>query len=138
MDPVKRENRVLRVAVAVLFCALAADAVTSGDQTQRVPGPGSGIVDVKVVNEAGVTQRGEWKVTQQGEWRVGVTGTVVAMPAMPNLAAVNRTYSIYWDRETADRVTVREIHPSGWARVDIGGAERWVNLTRVASIAGPF
>jgi hypothetical protein len=144
MDAVKRENGVLRVAVVVLFCALAADVGTT-QQGQRLPGPGTGIVDVLVLNEPGVAQRGDWKVAQhgewrmaqQGDWRVDVTGTVVANPSMPNLVTVNRSYTIYWDHVNAERVTVREIHPSGWARVDIGKASRWVNLTRAVSIAGP-
>lgn len=145
MDAVKRENRVLRVAVVVLLSLLAADVGTSVQQTQRLPGPGSGIVDVAVVNEPGVTQRGEWRVGQQGEWRmaqqgdwrVDVTGSVVATPSMPSLVTVNRAYTIFWDHANAERVIVREIHPSGWARVDLGKTQRWVNLTRAASIAGP-
>jgi hypothetical protein len=145
MDAVKRENRVLRVAAVVLLCALAADVGTSGQQSQRLPGPGTGIVDVVVVNEPGITQRGEWKVGQQGEWRmaqqgdwrVDVSGTVVAIPSMPNLVTVNRTYTIYWDHTNAERVTVREIHPGGWVRVEIGKTVRWINLTRAVSIAGP-
>lgn len=146
MDSLRRENRVLRVAILVLFCALAADVGTSGNQSQRLPGPGSGIVDVAVVNEPGITQRGEWKVAQQGEWRVAqqgdwrVGGTVVAIPAMPDLVTANRSYDIYWNHENAaNRVTVREVHTSGWARVVYaGGQERWVNLSRAVSIAGPF
>jgi hypothetical protein len=98
---------------------------------------GAGVVPVKVTDEVRVTQHGEWKVAQQGDWRVGVTGTVVAIPAMPNLVAVNRTYTVYWDHVNTDRVTVREIHTSGWARVEITGVERWINLTRARRSSGP-
>jgi hypothetical protein len=143
MDGVTHENRMLKVAALVLFCALAAGVGTSGSQTQRLPGPGTGVVDVRVVNEPGTTQSGDWKVAQQGEWKVGVTGTVVALPAMPNLVSANRSYMIYWDQANAERVTVLEIHPSGWARVENtraangNGQPRWVNLSRAASIVGP-
>lgn len=146
MDALTRENRVLKVGIVALFCALAADVATTGQQTQRLPGLGSGIVDVAVVNVPGITQRGEWKVGQQGEWRmaqqgdwrVDVTGTVVTIPSMPSLVTVNRAYTVHWDHINAERVTVREIHRSGWARVDIGKAERWINLTRAVSISGPW
>jgi hypothetical protein len=145
MDAVKRETRVLRVAVVALLCALAADVGTSGQQGQRLPGPGTGIVDVVVVNEPGITQRGEWKVGQQGEWRmaqqgdwrVAVTGPVVAIPSMPNLVTVNATYTIQWDVTNFERATVREIHPGGWVRAEIGKTTRWINLSRALSIAGP-
>ena len=126
----RRENRVLRVAVVVLGGLLLADAGRTSGQTQRLPGPGTGIVDVKVVEGARVEQQGEWRVGQQGEWRVGVTGTVATLPAMPPGMKVNGRYTVRWSAEGRD-VTVRELHPSGWARV---GADEWVNLATAIGI----
>jgi hypothetical protein len=138
MDAVNRENRVLKVAVVVLLCALGADVGTSGQrsQGQLLPGPGTGIVDVAQSGEWRVGQHGEWRMGQQGDWQVDVTGTVVAVPSMPNMVTVNRAYTIHWDHVNAERVTVREIHPGGWVRVESGKTERWINLTRAVSIAG--
>lgn len=135
MEPVVRENRVLRILVVVLFAAFAVDDVMSGqDQGQRLPGPGSGVVPVRVTDEARVAQHGDWKVAQQGDWKVGVQGSVATTPVMPPFLAVNRTYSVYWAHETAEQLVVRELHPSGWARVDVRGRERWVNLTQAIAI----
>ena len=126
---VRRENRMLRVLVVVLFCALAADVAVSEPQTQRLPGPGSGVVDVTVTNAPQVAQRGEWRVAQQGEWRVGVQGSVATLPSMPPHIKVGGHYLVRWPGELSEEITVHELHPSGWARV---GRERWVNLANAA------
>ena len=131
----RRENRVLRIAVVILLGVVLADVVRTSGQTQRLPGPGTGIVDVKVVDDARVVQQGEWRVAQQGEWRVGVTGTVATLPPMPPLIKVNGKYTVRWSagaKDDARDVTVRELHPSGWARV---GADEWVNLAAAIAIA---
>ena len=138
----RRENHVLRVAAVLLLGLVLADVVRTSGQTQRLPGPGTGIVDVKVVDDARVVQQGEWRVAQQGEWRVaqqgdwrvGVTGTVSTLPTMPPVIKVNGRYTVRWslsEKEDARDVTVRELHPSGWARV---GGDEWVNLAAAIAI----
>jgi hypothetical protein len=139
---VRRENRVLRIAVVVLFCALAADVAVSepgrrgpdegGPQNQRLPGPGSGVVDVTVSNTPAVAQHGEWRVAQQGDWRVGVQGTVATLPAMPPHLKAGGRYLVRWSGGDAyEEITVEELHPSGWARI---GRARWVNLAQAATL----
>jgi hypothetical protein len=137
MDAMKRKNRLLRIAVVVLFCALATGAAMSGqDKGQPVPGFGSGIVPVKLTDDVvKVVQHSEWRVGQHGDWKVGVQGVVETRPPMPPSLAVNQRYALQWDRETVDVVTLRELHASGWARVDGQGGERWVNLSLVRAIA---
>ena len=142
----RRENRVLRIAVVILLGLLLADVVrTSGQSQQRLPGPGTGIVDVKVVDDARVVQQGEWRVAQQGEWRVaqqgdwrvGVTGTVATLPVSPPFVAVNRTYNIRWGGSTDwTPIAVREIHHSGWLRVEVPGERDtwWINLAHAAAV----
>jgi hypothetical protein len=135
MESIQRENRILRTAVVILACILAG-AAASGTQTQRLPGPGSGVVDVSVVREAHVAaaQRGEWRVGQQGEWRVGVQGTVAMLPAMPRIINVGGVYAVRGPSFEMV-VTVRELHESGWARVsDQMKQEHWVNLAAMTSI----
>ncbi len=134
MESTRRENRILRVAVALLFCGLLADVATTGQQTQRLPGPGSGIVDVEVVKEAQVAaaQRGEWRVGQQGDWRV--QGTVATLPSMPRFIKVGGVYAVRGP--SLEMVaTVRELHESGWALVsDELRQEHWINLAAMSSV----
>lgn len=134
MESTRRENRILRVAVALLACGLLADVVTTGQQTQRLPGPGSGIVDVEVVKEAQVAaaQRGEWRVGQQGDWRV--QGTVATLPSMPRFVKVGGVYAVRGP--SLEMVaTVRELHESGWALVsDELRQEHWINFAAMSSV----
>lgn len=123
MDP-RRENRVLRALVVLLVGVLFAQASASGRQAQKFPGPGSGIVDVNLVNVARVT------AAQRGEWQVGVQGSVATMPAMPPLLKAGQRYEIRWPARDPEIVTLAELHPSGWARA----GSRWVNLTTAVSI----
>ena len=150
MDSTRRENRILRVAVALLAGALLADVVTTGQQTQRLPGPGSGIVDVEVVKEAQVAaaQRGDWRVAQQGDWRVAqqgdwrvaqqgdwrVQGTVATLPSMPRFIKVGGVYAVRGP--SLEMVaTVRELHESGWALVsDEMRQEHWINVAAMSSV----
>ena len=94
---------------------------------QRVPGPGSGVVPIKLADEA-------MRVVQHGDWKVGVQGTVEMVPSMPPVFSVGRTYEVQWDQATTEVVTLRELHGSGWARVE-GRGERWMNLTQARTIA---
>ena len=134
MESTRRENRVLRVVVALLFCGLLADEASTVQQTQRLPGPGSGIVDVEVVKEAQVAaaQRGEWRVSQQGDWRV--QGTVATLPSMPRFIKVGGVYAVRGP--SLEMVaTVRELHASGWALVsDEMRQQHWINLAAMSSI----
>jgi len=136
MESIRRENRVLRIAVALLFCGLLADVATTGEQAQRLPGSGSGVVDVTVVGEAQVAaaQRGEWRAAQQGDWRVGVTGTVATIPAMPPILKVGGVYVVRGP-SLEMLATIRELHPSGWALVsDETRQQHWINLAAMSSI----
>jgi hypothetical protein len=156
MDGIAHENRILKVAVVLLVCVAAAGAGITGSQrsanateqhgaVQRLPGAGSGVVDVSVVNNAvdvrqqgdwRVAQQGDWRVVQQGDWRVGVQGTVTTTaPALPFLN-VGATYTFQWAEHWNEVNVVREIHPSGWVRVDSSDPSRtrWINPSQAASI----
>jgi hypothetical protein len=134
MESMRRENRVLRVAVALISCGLLADVAATGQQMQRLPGPGSGVVDVRVVEQAQVAaaQRGDWRVGQQGEWRV--QGTVATLPAMPRFVKVGGVYAVRGP--SLEMVaTVHELHESGWARVsDEMRQEHWINFAAMSSV----
>jgi hypothetical protein len=143
MQPNQRDTRILMMALVIVASILAGAAV-GARQTQPLPGFGSGVVPVDVVREAIVSaaQRGEWRVGQQGEWRVGqlgdwrvgVHGTVATQPAAPPFVRVGGVYQLRG--ASVDMVaTVRDLHPSGWARVsDAGRQEHWVNLAVMSSI----
>lgn len=138
MEATVRENRVLRVLVVLLLGVVAGDVVTSDGQ-QRVPGLGSGVVDVRAVGDVPVAQRGEWRVAQAGEWRtsvvgsVVVTGTVATRPAMPRMLSVGGAYAVRGPSiDTV--VTIRELHESGWALVIADTGQQWINLAVMSSI----
>jgi hypothetical protein len=150
MDPVTRENRRLRAVVVLLLCVVAAQGVIAGYQkvgstaerqgaAQRFPGPGSGVVDVSVVNDAvrvtqegdwRIAQQGDWRVAQQGEWRVGVRGTVTTAPTRLHFLDVGSVYAFQWSQNWIEVATVREVHASGWVRI----GRRWVNPANAIGI----
>jgi hypothetical protein len=142
----RRENRALRAVLVLSCCVVCAGVAVSGRQVQRVPGPGSGIVTVSLVNDARVNavqssdwrvmQQGDWRVAQQGEWRVGVQGTVTTASGMPSFIGVGQTYDVRWaESEAFQRITIRSLVPGGWAEVaGAAGRVRWVNLARASSI----
>jgi hypothetical protein len=137
MESIQRENRVLRMALVLLSCVVFGDvAISDVQQGQKFPGPGSGVVDVQVVQEAAVAaaQRGEWRVGQQGEWRVGVQGTVATLPALPRIIRVGGAYFVRGP--SIEMVaTIRALHESGWALVsDNSGQQQWINLAAMSSI----
>lgn len=140
MDRITLEKYVLRLAVVALMCVAAAQTVRTRGQTQPLPGPGKGVVDVAVVNEvkALATQAGPWRVAagQDGMWKVGVQGTVTTAPVAPDFLRVGGTYSFQWAEHWAEVGTVREIHPSGWVRIDSPGRSRgrWLNPAQATSI----
>jgi hypothetical protein len=134
----RRENRILRVAVVVLFAAVVAGWSPAGGQAQRLPGPGSGVVEVSLANDGRVNaaQLGEWRVAQQGEWRASVQGTVATLPSMPPILRVGGRYEIRWPGRDPDVLTIGELHPSGWARVTTwDNRVHWINLTTAVSLA---
>jgi hypothetical protein len=137
MESIRRENRVLRGAVVLLACVVFGEVMTSdARQGQKLPGPGTGVVDVQLVREAEVAaaQRGDWRVAQQGEWRVGVTGSVATLPAMPPIVHKDGVY-ILGGPSVEMVATIRELHPSGWARVsDETRQQHWINLAAMTSI----
>lgn len=143
MRSMNKGGRAVGIVLAVGVLVLAAAAV-GARQGQPLPGLGSGVVPVDLVREAIVSaaQRGEWRVGQQGDWRVaqlgdwrvGVLGTVATQPAAPPFVRVGGTYQVRG--ASVDMVaTVRDLHPSGWARVtDAGRQEHWINLAAMSSI----
>lgn len=142
-------NRILKGAVIVLLCVAAVQLVRTGESqaaaagaqrgaTQPFPGPGSGVVDVNVVNDLRVIQQGEWRavqlgewrVAQQGDWRVGVQGNVTTVPMALPFFKVGSRYTFQWAEHWFETGTVREMHASGWVRLD----SRWVNPANAIAI----
>lgn len=135
---VRHQNRILRIALLILIAALVAEWLPARGQAQRLPGPGSGVVDVSLVNDARVNavQHGEWRVTQQGEWRANVQGTVATLPSMPPVIRAGERYFIQWPGHDGHVATLVALHPSGWAQVRVAGdtKDSWMNLTVAARI----
>lgn len=138
MEP-RRESRILRTAVVLLFGVVCGQVVATVGQTQRLPGPGSGVVDVNVINDARVTaaQSGEWRVTQLGTWAVTQQGAwrVTLQDTMPSLLKPGRRLEVRWPGREPEMITVTDVHSSGWALArSADGKIRWVNLPAAISI----
>ncbi len=143
MQSITRKGRTVAAALVILG-SVAAGAAAGARQAQQLPGPGTGVVPVDVVREAlvaaaqrgewRVAQLGEWRVAQLGDWRVSVHGAVATTAAAPPFVKVGGVYQLRG--AGVDMVaTVRDLHPSGWARVsDAGRQEHWINLSTMGSI----
>lgn len=126
-----------RTGQAILAGTLAAAVwvgVSAQQEMQSRPGPGSGVMNVNVVNHPAVT------AAQNGEWRVAIDNVPTVRLASPARVSVNvpefvvkgRTYLVTWSDGTSETITVQEISEDGW--IQISGKTRWVNLGTARAI----
>lgn len=112
----------------------------TGQQTQRMPGPGSGIVPVSGTVEIGntpsvkATQLGDWRVSIGNQADVRVTNTPVVNIAIPDMVKKGTRYSITWATGEQETVAVTQVGSSGWVRVERDGRVRWINLSSARAI----
>ena len=111
--------------------------VTAQQEMQSRPGPGSGTMNVNVVNRAQVTatQGGEWRVVLANAPDVQVTNVVPVTIEPPQFVVVGATSRVTWTTGEVETVTVRQLARGGWIRVDTQGAGgRWINLQTARSV----
>ena len=114
--------------LAVTLAGMVWVGLSAQQEMQSRPGPGSGVMNVNVVNHPAVT------AAQNGEWRVAIDNVPTVRLAAPARVSINvpefvvkgRTYQVSWSDGTNETITVQEISEDGW--IQISGRTRWVNL----------
>jgi hypothetical protein len=118
---------------------VAGAGVATERQTQRMPGPGSGIVPLSGTVEIGntpmvkATQQGDWKVTLGSQADVRVTNTPLVSIAAPDFLKKGGRYSITWATGEQESIVVTQAG-TGWVRTERDGRVRWVNLASARTI----
>ena len=122
-----------KVLLIVGMCVTGAlwAGVSAQQEMQARPGPGSGVMNVNVINHPAVT------AAQSGEWQVSLTRPAdVRITNNPNITVSNAyflargtAYRITWSGEERETVTVTEVGGGGWVQVQSAGARRWINVS---------
>lgn len=134
----------MRMRVALGSAALALTTVLGvylyGQETQKVPSFGTGIVTVAGTVDIGNTplvlahQAGEWKVVLAAPPDVRVVNVPNVSVPPPAFLRSGARYEITWT--TGDRQVVRvlEAAPGGWVKVEAAERERWINIASARSV----
>jgi hypothetical protein len=127
----RRLGMLLAGTVAVTWVGLSAQ-----QEMQPRPGPGTGVMNVAVVNHPAVTaaQSGEWRMSVANVADVRVANTVATTLMVPRFVQTGRMYAITWATGEREQITVRELGEDGWIRVDQSPGSRWVNLGTARAI----
>ena len=125
------------VGTTALF--VAGPGVATGRQTQRMPGPGSGVVPVSGTVEIGNTpmvkaaQQGDWKVTVGNQADVRITNTPLVTIAAPDFLKKSGRYSVTWASGEQETIVVTQAG-TGWVRTERDGRVRWMNLASARAV----
>ena len=123
-----------RSAIILVVAILAGVTWAAAQQeVQSRPGPGSGVMDVRVINHPAVT------AAQSGAWEVGLSrpadARIIGMPnvtvSRPYFIQVNTTYVVTWSATDSEKVTITEAGGGGWVQVK---GSRWINLDQARSV----
>jgi hypothetical protein len=121
--------------LAGAFAAVVWAGVSAQQEMQSRPGPGSGVMNVSVVNHPAVTaaQSGEWRVSIDNVPDVRVANTAKVSVKLPDFVARGRNYLVIWTAGESEKISVREVGEDGWVQVESANP-RWVNLREARSI----
>jgi hypothetical protein len=128
---VRKSTVVATLAAAALLWV----AVSAQQEMSPRPGPGSGVMKVKVTNTPEVMVTNTPAVQQHGPWQVAINNTpsvkVTEVPA-PGFLRTGARYRITWVDGSTDIVTISSISTNGW--IEVERSRRWINLTSARSI----
>jgi hypothetical protein len=130
----------LRVALGSAALVITLGAFLYGQEAQKVPGFGTGVVTVAGTVDIGNTplvlahQAGEWKVVLAAPPDVRVVNAPSVSVPTPAFLKSGGRYEITWS--TGDRQVIRviEVASDGWLKVE-AAAERWINIASARSVA---
>lgn len=130
-------NRVHLVAIAVLAGVVFWAGVKAQQEVQPRPGPGSGLMNVNILNRPAVLaeQIGEWQVSVGRMPDVRIANTPTVAVRLPMFAARGSKYIVTWATGEIDRVSISDVGEDGWVQVDNQGKNRrWINLRNARAI----
>ncbi|HXW04180.1 MAG TPA: hypothetical protein VD833_03030 [Vicinamibacterales bacterium] len=131
-----------RPAAAALTLAAGIGVGLLAQETQRFPGPTTGIVRVAGSVDVGNTptvlarQSGEWKIGLAGPPDVRVTNVPTVSIATPDFLRAGSRWRLTWAGGNSEVVEIVRTSPGGWVQVGAGGRVRWINLATVQSADG--
>lgn len=111
----------------------AAGAIWIGVAAQQEmlprPGPGSGRVDVNVINRPAVeaSQSGDWRVALVEPADVRIVNQPQVTMAGPAFMQAGRKYRVTWADGQTESVAVAAVQGAGWVQVETTGRDRWLN-----------
>ena len=123
-----------KIGLAAVVAALTYAVASAGQEVRPVPGPGTGIVNVR-----GTVDIGHAVTVQQGsDWRVSLNGVPdvrVVSNTPPEFLSARRSYQITWVSGQSENVTALEIGLRGWVRVEAAnGRRRWINIAQAQAV----
>ena len=130
----------IRVALGAAALATILGVLVYAQETQKVPGFGTGIIKVEGTVDIGnmplvlAHQSGEWKMTVANAPDVRVVGMPNVSVAAPAFLKKDGRYEVTWSTGDRQLIRVVEIAPGGWIKVDAGARERWINLASARSV----
>jgi hypothetical protein len=110
--------------------------VSAQQEMQARPGPGSGVMDVRVINHPAVTaaQSGAWEVALAAPADVRVINNANVTVSRPSFVQLNTRYRVTWSATETETVRVVAAASGGWVQVSSSGGDRWINLDQARSV----
>jgi len=132
----------MRVHVAVGAAVIAAGlgGFLYAQETQKVPGFGTGVIKVEGTVDIGnapvvlAHQSGEWKMTLISPADVRVVNAPSVTVAAPAFLEKDGRYDVVWSTGDKQTIRVAELGTGGWIRVEAADGEQWVNLASARSV----
>ena len=124
------------IVLTVIGVAALLGAALAGQQTQPFPGPGTGIVPVKVQGPVDVSaaQIGEWKVLIDKTADVRVANTPPVHIAVPDFVKAGTSYTVSWATGKQEKVEVKQVGATGSIRTVREGRPRSINLAAARAV----
>lgn len=130
----------MQVAFGAVVIAAGLGGFLYAQETQKVPGFGTGIVKIEGTVDIGnapvvlAHQSGEWKMALVSPADVRIVNAPTVTVPSPSFLEKDARYDIVW--ATGERQTIRvvEVGPGGWIRIESTGGEQWVNLASARSV----
>jgi hypothetical protein len=134
------KNMRMPAAIGAAALIIGVGVIALAQETQQLPGFGTGIVKVAGTVDIGNTplviahQAGEWKMVVTNPVDVRVANTPTVSVASPDFVRKGSRYEITWSTGDRQQISVVELGPGAWMKVDAGAKQRWVNLSSARAI----
>lgn len=127
-------------AIGAAALIIGVGVIALAQETQQFPGFGTGIVKVAGTVDIGnmplvlAHQAGEWKMTVTNPVDVRVANSPSVSLASPDFVRKGSRYEVTWSTGDRQQISVTELGPGGWVKVDAASKQRWVNLSSARTI----